>query len=129
MPGTKGRSGGDHTSKGTDPFPIDDGPQPPQNITEDEKAVWDALLCQLPAELLRGVDVYMLATLCRCICDAEKCHSLWRESSDPKYLRLVRTTEAQISKLSALYGLSPADRGRLKFETEIEDDATEWETS
>lgn len=129
MVGTKGRSGGDHVTSGTDPFPEDGLPEAPGDLSSEERAVWDALLDQLPEQLLRGVDCYMLGCLARCVCDARKCHELWREGSDPKYLRLVRTTESQLNKLSALFGLTPSDRTRLKFTPPVEDDAAEWESS
>lgn len=129
MVGTRNRSGGDHVTSGTDPFPVDGLPECPPDLIEKERVVWNALLDKLPAELLRGVDVYMLGTLARCICDARKCHELWRTTSDPKYLKLVRTTENQLNKLSALYGLTPGDRTKLKFAPTVEDDASAWEQS
>jgi phage terminase small subunit len=129
MVGTVGRSGGDNT-RGSDPFPVDDGPQPPQGLYDDERAVWDDLLERIPAELLRGVDSYQLAHLCRCIVDAERCHAHWRANEDELgFLRMARNAEAQVNKLSALYGLSPADRSRLKFEVPVQDDAMDWESS
>lgn len=129
MVATHGRSGGDHTSRGTDAFPVDGLPSKPSDMSQAEGVIWDALLDQLPDELLRGVDVYMLEVLCRCINDARLLRQQFEVTADPAIMRLVRSTEAQINKLSALYGLSPADRGRIKFEPEVHDDATEWENS
>lgn len=130
MPGTVGRSGGDRKSGGVDLFPHDGLPEMPRDLDKDEQYVWNALLEKLPCEMLRGVDMYELAVLSRNIVRSNRYAVKESQSLDYKeelaYSRARVQAEAQVEKFGKLFGLNPKDRQSIKFEKQIEDDATEW---
>ncbi len=128
MPGTAGRSGGDRVSCGKDGFPQSDLVVP-QSLGDDEKQVWHQLVEMIPADLLRAIDCFQLQVLSESIVHINRLAQLMRADPDDhkastRYLQFGQ----HITRLSAQFGLSPADRSRLKFEPpDPDDDASEWE--
>lgn len=128
MPGTAGRSGGDRVSCGKDGFPQSDLVVP-ESLGDEEKQVWNQLVEMIPADLLRSIDYIQLRILSESVVHIEKLAQIMRDDPDDhkastRYLQFGQ----HITRLSAQFGLSPADRSRLKFEPpDPDDDASEWE--
>ena len=128
MSGTAGRSGGDRVSCGKDGFPQSDLVVP-ASLGDDEKQVWRQLVEMIPADLLRSIDYIQLRILSESVVHIEKLAQVMRSDPDDhkastRYLQFGQ----HITRLSAQFGLSPADRSRLKFEPpNPDDDASEWE--
>lgn len=121
------RSGGDKSANGSDCFPQDGLPSKPTSLPKEESQVWNELLGQIPAELLRRADAYQLQILCECIVTNRSLLKAMR--ADPADLpnhRAYNQTAAHISRLSSQFGLSPIDRRRLKFDHASGDDADDW---
>lgn len=129
MPGTS-RSGGNRTS-GEDNFPQTGLPSRPTDWRKDESEVWTHLINQIPHELLRAVDSYQLKILCELIVREKALAKLLRD--DPTDLPVNRAhlqVAQQISKLSAMFGLSPIDRRRIRLQPQVpDDDADDWANS
>lgn len=127
MPGAAGRSGGDRRSSGEDEFPDDGLPQMPREFSGNLAILWNQLLDQIPANLLRGVDAHQLRILCVTIDQEAQLEKQMQD--DPLDLHAKRCflqMAQHVSRLSAQFGLSPVDRQRLDFSEPVEDDATEW---
>lgn len=127
MPGAPGRSGGDRVSSGKDGFPQSQL-QMPLDLNEVEQLVWSQITGMLPDELLKEIDCFQLRILCECWVHRER---LWErinaDPTDDKAGRLYLQYTQHIDRLSKQFGMSPADRGRLKFEpAKADDDAEEW---
>jgi len=117
------RSGGNRTSS-DDNFPIDGLPAKPANWGRDEGAVWAQLLRQIPAELLRRVDAFQLKILCELV--VRETHLAAACRVDPLSTAMTRShlqTAQQIGRLSAMFGLSPIDRRRIRLEPTSEGDS------
>jgi len=124
------RNGGNRTS-GQDNFPIDGLPSRPNDWGKNEKAestAWTHLLNQIPAELLRSNDTYQLRILCELIVRERKLAKMLRDdATDLPTNRAHLQVAQQISRLSAMYGLSPIDRRRIRLEPQKpDDDADDW---
>ena len=127
MVGTPGRSGGDRTAGDIDPTLPDGGPYKPNMITE-VAAKWDELLPQLHKPSLRAVDVHELRTLCELlVCKDTLAAATLADPLDSRTGNLFLKVVDRIHKLSAVFGLNPADRKRLKQEpVQVSDAAEEW---
>lgn len=107
----------------------DAGPVKPSDLSRDVSVMWDHLLTQIDSRVLLAEDVHQLRNLAELIVQAK---ALSKEAmANPYELRLTRTWLSvvdQVRKLSALFGLSPGGRSRLKLGTsEFEDDPfQEW---
>lgn len=127
MAGTN-RSGGDRVANGQDTFPRDGMPSRPLDLTKEEQELWTVLMSQIPNEFLRRVDSHQIKTLCELLAAKDRVAKAMK--NDPEDMRIVRTyinVSQQLNRLSALYGLSPLDRRRMKIETEQSgDDEDEW---
>ena len=127
MVGTAGRSGGDRFTDSVDPTKLDGGPVKPE-LPEALSRIWDALLPQLHQPSLRNVDVHEIKIL------VELLHlkaQLWEivsvDPTDSKLNRQYINVVDRIHKLSAVFGLNPSDRRRLKQDVvEVQDAADEW---
>lgn len=123
MPGTT-RSGGDRRSKGEDPFPQDGKPQPPKGLSAAERRAWDEMLAFLPPVILRRVDAVQLAILVRLIIRERALGDVCRR--DPADLPASRAhlgVVQAISRLSVQFGLSPADRRRIRIDQPVEEES------
>jgi ribosomal protein S15P/S13E len=129
MAGTAGRSGRPSAFQ-ADLSRYDGGPRLPEGVSDAFRLKWEEVLGQLPARALRSIDVHQLRALVSLLIQAEQLETHIQE--DPEDLRARRTylaTVAAVGKMSALYGLSPQDRRRLKMDgDELRDDAEEWES-
>ena len=124
MVSVHGRSGANLRESGCDPFPQDGPPQCPEELSDAAKAKWELILSQFPNEALRAIDVHQLAILSNLL---ERFDELIAMPADDLAAgRLLLATAAHIHRLSAAYGLTPADRQRLNIDVEIQDDAAEW---
>lgn len=120
MPGTSrsGRNGALATDK-TQP---DGGPVRP-DMPKDVGQKYDEVISQLPAAILRKCDVHELLTLARLLAQADKvAAAMSADPLDHKTGRAFLNIADRIHKLSASFGLTPADRKRLSLETEGEVD-------
>jgi phage terminase small subunit len=121
--------GGNRVSNGQDTFPRDGLPSRPMTLTDAETKVWTSLMSQIPNELLRRIDAVQLTTLCELIVEKDELGKLMKEQRGN--LPLVRTyinTAQQINRSSAMFGLSPIDRRRMKLEqVDEQDDIADWE--
>lgn len=128
MPGTAGRSGGDRVSQGADNFPSS-SVELPQSLGGPELEVWRQIMGMLPPEMLRSVDVFQLKVLCDSLVHIDRlAAAMQADPEDHKVATRYLQFAQHITRLSAQFGLSPADRARIKFELPPpEDDASEWE--
>ena len=116
MVGAPHRSGGNRSTLGNDPAPRDGGPVADGSLTDAERDTFLELVGRLPTGVLRLVDSYQLAALSRLI-ERERWVAV-AVANDPENLQLARLQVAiigQLSRMSAQFGLSPADRRRLSL--------------
>lgn len=113
MTGTS-RSGGDR-SIGQDMTEDDGGPIRPQLPTGVAEK-YDEILSQLPHNVLRKVDVHSLSNLARLLHLSDLYAKITLDDPmDHKTGRLYLNTLDRIHRMSASFGLTPADRKRLAF--------------
>lgn len=126
MAGTSA-SGGDR-SLGNDGFPEDGPPIAPKGLSEAEQAFWDQIIDQVPTAFLRRIDVYQLRTLCELLALKDRIAGFMKaDPTDLKATRLYIATSQQVNRLSAMFGLDPVSRARLKLSPVQPDDPfTEW---
>lgn len=129
MAGTS-RSGGNRTSS-DDNFPQTGLPEMPKEFRRrgsEEGKIWKRLMGEIPAELLRKIDAYQIRVLCSLI--AREATLATQCQMDPADLQMNRAHLAvvsQIARLSAMFGLSPIDRRRIRMRPpEVQSDADEW---
>jgi ribosomal protein S15P/S13E len=122
MPGTAGRSGGDRRLTG-DSTHNDGLPELPTGLSASATEKWQTLLQQIPAEHLRKVDQHLLKQLAVLLAEADTLTDrLDADPMDDRGRRLYLQVCDRISRLSALFGLSPQDRRRGRMETNPVDD-------
>jgi len=128
--GTPGRSGGDRFLENIDPTPQDGGPVKPKMPKEISK-IWDQLVPQLHTPSLRNVDAYEIKILCELFfLKSQISESLMQDPVNVQLNRQFLNVVDRIHKLSAVFGLNPSDRKRLKQDTvEVQDAADEWANS
>lgn len=120
MVGTS-RSGGRNTFS-VDKTAPDGGPVRP-DMPKEVGVKWDEVISQLPSAILRKCDVHELLTLARLLAHADKvAAAMDADPADHKTARIFLNIADRIHKLSASFGLTPADRKRLSLETEEEVD-------
>lgn len=117
MAGVAGRSGGPReTSYGEDLTPRDDGPVKPPGLLERVEKQFDLLLKRLPAEALREIDSYLLAEMSTLLVGLEYLKNSWLADPADKEVRTAYMQSLEkLMQLSAKYGLTPADRKRIKL--------------
>ena len=114
-------SGGDRTL-GRDGFEMDGLPSMPKRLNEQEQAIWGQLLEQLPPTLLRKIDTHQLATLVELLAMKDRLAGFVKaDATDLKSTRLYIQTSQQINRLSAMFGLDPVSRARLKLPLDMVD--------
>lgn len=92
-------------------------------MPKDVGQKYDEVISQLPAAILRKCDVHELLTLARLLAQADKvAAAMSADPLDHKTGRAFLNIADRIHKLSASFGLTPADRKRLSLETEEEVD-------
>jgi hypothetical protein len=116
MPGTRGRSGGDRSKKAIRPTagaPI----AKPATLTSGGSRKWDALIQQIPAATLAQLDEHALGLLAELLAQAEQLSAaIDANPADAPTRRLFLGTIDRITRLSAVFGLDPASRARLKLD-------------
>ncbi len=113
MAGTA-RSGGNRTN-GNDKTPQDGGPRKP-DLPQAVAAKWDELLPQLAQHALRQVDVHELKLLAEVLVMADNlAAAMLADPADHRTGRLYLNTLDRVHRLSASFGLNPADRMRLQL--------------
>jgi hypothetical protein len=123
MPATS-RSGGNRTI-GQDKTPEDGGPVRP-TMPKDVGKKYDELLSQIQSSILRKCDVHELLTIARLLVQGDRlAAALEAEPLDHKTARVYQGVVDRVHRLSAAFGLSPADRKRLCLDTEEEVDELE----
>ena len=130
MNAVAGRSGGQRLVGNHDTSVFDGGPKKPDWLSEIQSVAYDELLSQLPADALRKRDVHLLAELATYITAIRKINRAWEKDPADKDLRCAKTQYSQkVQQLSALFGLSPADRKRIQIDTPKEeiDDLEEFQ--
>lgn len=129
MTAVAGRSGGERLKGTYDASAFDGGPEKPTWLTQEQSSVWDEVIKQLPADALRKRDVHLLAELCGYVYAVRYINSQWARDPADKDLRCAKTQYTQkIQQISALFGLSPADRKRIQIDKppEEKDDLDEF---
>lgn len=123
MAGTSGRSGGSR-ELGADRSEPDGIPSPPTGRTDVFYSKWGSLLNDLPANELRRIDGVQLAILTQQLVEIDELDEMIEANpSDLKIRSLRLRVSQQVARISAQFGLSPADRKRLNFEPPEEEDA------
>jgi hypothetical protein len=91
---------------------------------------WEQLLPQLHQPSLRAVDVHELTTLCELlVCKERLSIAMLSDPLDTRIGNQYLKTVDRIHKLSASFGLNPADRKRLDQQAEPQADALdEWDS-
>lgn len=122
MVGKPGRSGGArHTGNrsikdGKDLAKSDGGPVQPKGLTAEQKKVWDDIVACLPDGTMKKVDAALLQILSAYICAMRKLNKLFLNDPGDKDIRQGFNQCAQkILQISAVVGLSPADRKRIQL--------------
>ena len=119
-------SGGDRTV-GVDGSPVDAGPIKPEALSGPVAEVWDDLVAQISPQVLRALDVHLLRSLAGLIAQQRNLEKVVMEDpKDARSARLMLSVTDQIRKLSALFGLSPFDRQRMKYPEDEVDEIAEF---
>ena len=121
MTGTPNRSGGSRKLTGIDITPPDGLPEPAADLTVDEQAAFSSLLEMAPANLLRRIDGTTLSLLARLTVREQTLAAAL--AAEPANLPLGRQhlqVVAQLCRMAAAFGLTPADRQRLKVPEDTE---------
>lgn len=129
MNAVAGRSGGERLRGNFDASTPDGGPEKPSGMPEHQAKAWDELLQQLPAEALRKRDQHLLYELAGYIAALRQINWKWLAEPEDKDLRCAKTQYTEkVRQLSALFGLSPADRKRIQIDSpkEEKDDLEEF---
>lgn len=129
MSGIAGRSGGGRLHGTYDTSEYDGGPVKPKGMSQAQSDAWDEVISRLPQEALRKCDSYLLFELSGYIVASQKVMGEWLiDPSDVVLAKIKNQTTQKIQSLSALFGLSPADRKRIQIATpkEEEDELTEF---
>ena len=114
-----GIGSGGNRDGGSDASPIDKGPVKPSDLAPAAAVVWDDLRLQIPSGVLRAADCHQLRTLAELIVQSRALsRAAMANPSEPRLTRTWLGVVDQIRKMSMLFGLSPADRQRLKIEPE-----------
>lgn len=95
-------------------------PKKPADLTGEAAKVW-ASLVKLLAPVLRESDGFVLAELCRSWAELKKCQTVLRGMSpvEPSYNKVLIGTSInldKVNKMASLFGLTPSDRAKLRFE-------------
>lgn len=121
MPGAPNRTG--HFATGSDNTQADGLPQMPATITAAAAAKWNELLDQLPRPALRSIDCHQLRILAELLALVDvQTVAAAANPTDPKLSRMLLQTAQQVHRLSSCFGLTPADRARLRLPTDEEPD-------
>lgn len=112
-------------------------PRPPVHLSDEEKAKWKSLVCELhPLGLVTVLDLDQLSTYCVLWCRWVKAEKLVREKGEiiktaagniiqNPYLSIANRALDQLNKLGAEFGMTPSSRSRVK--TDIPDADSELE--
>lgn len=122
MPGTPNRSGGNRRLTGSDLSPPDGLPKPAADLTADEQAAFADLLELTAVNLLRRIDGTTLSLLARLTVREQTLAAAL--AAEPENLPLGRQhlqVVAQVCRMSAVFGMSPGDRQRLKVPDDTAD--------
>lgn len=123
MVGIPGRSGGNRKDTGAEKTANDGGPLKPL-MPDTVGRKWDQMVEQLPAGSLRKIDGHELRILAELLAMADGLSEACRlDPSDHKTARVYLNVVGQVHRLSASFGLNPADRKRLAIEPEQEESA------
>ena len=137
MPGVKGRSGGRnrkttaelresggirahrHDAR-ADALDLAGYPKPPENLTDEQKRVWQAVLDALPAAALGSADSVAMAEMCEWFARYRRC---WDEADKdpanlPKWISAAQKAWGEFRKLAIDYGLTPQARAGMKLPEE-----------
>jgi phage terminase small subunit len=95
-------------------------PKKPADLTGEAAKVWAALVKVLKP-VLRESDGFMLAELCRSWAELKKCQKAIQDMSpvEPGYNKALIGQSInldKVTKMASLFGLTPSDRAKLRFE-------------
>ena len=122
MNAVAGRSGGERLRGNFDTSAPDGGPQKPKGMPEHQSQAWDELIEQLPVDALRKRDVHLLYELAGYVAALRQINWKWLAEPEDKDLRCAKTQYTEkVRQLSALFGLSPADRKRIQIDKPLEE--------
>lgn len=123
MAGKPGRSGGARHGAGNrsikdgkDLTKIDGGPIQPKGLTAEQKKVWNDIVACLPDGTMKKVDAALLQVLSAYICAMRKLNKQFLLDPADKDIRQgFNQCSQKILQISAVVGLSPADRKRIQL--------------
>ncbi len=122
MTGSTGRSGGNRKPQkvlsklpnGSQTEQASQLPTKPGGLSATLSECWDLILEQLPHDVLQPIDVHELKFLVTLICHSEQlAANIEADPTDAASRRLYLQTFKEVHRLSAVFGLNPADRSRL----------------
>jgi len=131
MAGRPGRSGGARNKSnraikdGKDLVDTKGGPVKPKGLTVEQQKVWDDIVSSLPTETMKKADSALLQILSAYICAMRKLNrSFLLDPADADIRQAFNQCSQKILQISAVVGLSPADRKRIQLGggSEEEDD-------
>ena len=131
MPGVPGRSGrrgkltSQHIAEGTyrttrhatrgDLVFESSSPKPMMPLSDKEKELWDIVVGGIPSHVMHEIDSPTLTMMVTLWSQWQKLWELWKDDPLDKDLRkAVLDTGAQATRLFSQFGMSPADRTRIK---------------
>lgn len=128
MAGYRGRQGRKSGEPGIDFLEFDGGPRLPAGASAAVAKKWRLLIDQLPARSLRRIDGHQLRLLSEHLTafDILTEHLETNKGDYPTHRSTLQIVD-RIARLSALFGLSPADRARLRHhEANGPDELDRW---
>lgn len=103
-------------------------PRPPENLSDDEKAKWKAIVRELhPLGLVTTIDKDALSMYCVIFVRWQKAERMVRDKGEiiktaagniiqNPYLSIANRALDQLNKLGAEFGMTPSSRSRVKVE-------------
>lgn len=88
-------------------------PEPPRQLTAEEREIWDHVCANVAEDLLSPADRDSLTALCWWQCYAESLKQKLALIPDPKLHRMHKDAHAECRLLWAKFGLTPVDRARM----------------
>lgn len=129
MAGGRGRSGRKPAEPRADVIPDDGGPKCPKEANKRVQQKWALIVSQLPNGVLRRIDGHQLLILCHLLAGVDELTAaIDSDPLDNQSRRTLLQYSDRVNKLSAMFGLSPADRMRIKVgdNPAAKDELDEW---
>lgn len=91
-------------------------PDKPEGLSHDESRLWDELINQIPAPVLKHWGGGLLRELCSAIASCERISKLVHDDvANPLLMDVFLASVALQNAFSPLYGLTPGDRAKMRI--------------